>query len=361
MTRNSKRKNSIIGGVAILVLGVALGFKVGASVSTADTAKALKKLENAFLLVNQRYVEEVDADELSISAISGMLKDLDPHSIFIDAEELKSVNESFDAAFEGIGISYELRPGPEGKDTLAVLNVLPGGPSEDVGLRSGDKIIEVDGTTAIGYKDADVRRNLKGPRGSVVEIRIQRPGVAGTIDYRITRDKIPIVTLDAGYMLDSKTGFIRLNRFARTTSDEFHESLRDLKSRGMERLVLDLRGNSGGYMEMAIRVADEFLSDEQVIVSQKGKTADSRGVFRATSGGLWENGPVMILVDGGTASASEIVTGALQDHDRALVVGRRTFGKGLVQKQYLLTDGSALRFDGGPLLYAVRSVDSDAV
>jgi carboxyl-terminal processing protease len=337
------RRKGIIGGVIILSVGVLLGFTVGASISSADTAKALKKLENAFLLVNQRYVEDVDADELSVSAISGMLKDLDPHSIFISADELKAVNENFDASFEGIGISYELRPGPDGKDTLAVLNVLPNGPSEEVGLRSGDKIIAVDGVTAIGYKDADVRKNLKGPRGSVVSITVDRPGINGTIEYSITRDKIPIVTLDAGYMLDGETGFIRLNRFARTTYSEFRDRLRDLKSRGMKRLVLDLRGNSGGYMEMAIRVSDEFLSEGQVIVSQKGKTADSRGVFRATSGGLWESGPVLVLVDGGTASASEIVTGALQDHDRALVVGRRTFGKGLVQKQYLLTDGSALR------------------
>ena len=338
-----RRRKLIAGGVLLVSVSLVLGMKLGSVISSQDAADALKKLEKAFLLVNQRYVEEVDANKLAESAIRGMLEDLDPHSIYIDADHLGGVSENFDAEFEGIGISYELLPGPNGQDTLAVLNVLPGGPSEEVGLQSGDRIIEVDGVTSVGYKDADVKRNLKGPRGTIVTIKVRRPGVGGYIDFTITRDKIPIHTLDSAYMLDDETGYIRLNRFARTTYSEFMKSLRSLIEEGMRRLVLDLRGNSGGYMEMAVKVSDEFLSEGQVIVSQRGKTRDSRATFRASARGLWEKGPVMVLVDGGSASASEIVAGALQDHDRALIVGRRTFGKGLVQKQWPFEDGSAIR------------------
>lgn len=337
------RRSFVYASVMAVVIALFVGLQLGASVSTADTAKALKKLEETFLLLNRQYVEEVDADKLAETAIRAMLKDLDPHSLYIDADELKGVNENFNAEFEGIGIGYELLKGPDGQDTLAVLNVLPGGPSEEVGLQSGDRIIEVNKVTSIGYKNADVEKNLKGPKGSEVNITVRRPGVPNLLSFDITRDKIPIYTLDVAYMLDDDTGLIRLNRFASNTDREFRESLKDLKKRGMKRLILDLRGNSGGYMNMAVRVADEFLSSRQLIVSQGGRTRDSNESFRASSGGLWESGPIMVLVDGGSASASEIVAGALQDHDRALIVGRRTFGKGLVQKQWRLNDGSALR------------------
>ncbi|MCZ6757268.1 MAG: S41 family peptidase [Bacteroidetes bacterium] len=337
------RRSFVYASVMAVVIALFVGLQLGASVSTVDTAKALKKLEQTFLLLNRQYVEEVDADKLAETAIRAMLKDLDPHSLYIDADELKGVNENFNAEFEGIGIGYELLKGPDGQDTLAVLNVLPGGPSEEVGLQSGDRIIEVNKVTSIGYKNADVEKNLKGPKGSEVNITVRRPGVPNLLSFDITRDKIPIYTLDVAYMLDDDTGLIRLNRFASNTDREFRESLKDLKKRGMKRLILDLRGNSGGYMNMAVRVADEFLSSRQLIVSQGGRTRDSNESFRASSGGLWESGPVMVLVDGGSASASEIVAGALQDHDRALIVGRRTFGKGLVQKQWRLNDGSALR------------------
>ena len=337
------RRSFVYASVMAVVIALFVGLQLGVSVSTVDTAKALKKLEQTFLLLNRQYVEEVDADKLAETAIRAMLKDLDPHSLYIDADELKGVNENFNAEFEGIGIGYELLKGPDGQDTLAVLNVLPGGPSEEVGLQSGDRIIEVNKVTSIGYKNADAEKNLKGPKGSEVNITVRRPGVPNLLSFDITRDKIPIYTLDVAYMLDDDTGLIRLNRFASNTDREFRESLKDLKKRGMKRLILDLRGNSGGYMNMAVRVADEFLSSRQLIVSQRGRTRDSNESFRASSGGLWESGPIMVLVDGGSASASEIVAGALQDHDRALIVGRRTFGKGLVQKQWRLNDGSALR------------------
>jgi len=342
MTSFVTKKKSFL--LTVTILGsVLLGVQLESRVLNVDPTKALKKIENVFYLINERYVDEVDASAVAQSAIKGMLTDLDPHSLYFDIEQLQGENEQFDAAFEGIGISYELLPGIDGADTLAVLNVLPGGPSEEVGLQSGDRILLVDGRSTIGYSTVDVQKNLKGPRGSEVTISVHRPGVAQMINFDIVRDKIPIYTLDAAYMMENGTGYIRLNRFARTTYNEFMSSLRQLKARGMKRVVLDLRGNRGGYMEMAVRISDEFLTEGQLIVSQKGTTEDSHDSFYATSGGLWESGPVMVLVDGGSASASEIVAGALQDHDRGLVVGQRTFGKGLVQKQYTLTDGSALR------------------
>ena len=343
-TADKKQRFSRTMIVAIIaVVMVATGVSVDGMLTDRDTATALQRIEDVFLLINRRYVEETDPDEVAQYAIDGMLSELDPHSVFFNAELLQGENESFDAEFEGIGISFELLPGEEGADTLSVLNVIPGGPSDEVGLLTGDRIMMVDGRSTVGFDEDDVRRNLKGPRGTEVTISVQRPGVDRMIDFEIIRDKIPLYTLDAAYMMEGRTGYIRLNRFARTTYNEFMASLRTLKDQGMERLVLDLRGNRGGYMQMAVRIAGEFLKEGQLVVSQNGFTEDSKEAFYATGNGLWEEGPVMVLVDGSSASASEIVAGALQDHDRGLIVGQRTFGKGLVQKQYLLRDGSALR------------------
>ena len=327
----------------LVVLTVVTGVTWNSQLTDRSTATALQRMEDVFLLINRRYVEKTDPDEIAQYAIDGMLENLDPHSVFFDAERLKGENEAFDAEFEGIGISFELLPGNDGADTLSVLNVIPGGPSDDVGLLTGDRIMVVDGRSTIGFDEDDVRRHLKGPRGTEVTITVDRPGVDTPLEFEITRDKIPLHTLDAAYMMEDNTGYIRLNRFARTTYSEFMASLRTLSSQGMERLVLDLRGNRGGYMQMAVRIAGEFLNEGQLVVSQSGYTEDSKEAFYASGNGLWEEGPVMVLVDGASASASEIVAGALQDHDRGLVVGQRTFGKGLVQKQYMLRDGSALR------------------
>lgn len=327
----------------LVVLTVVTGVTWNSQLTDRSTATALQRMEDVFLLINRRYVEKTDPDEIAQYAIDGMLENLDPHSVFFDAERLKGENEAFDAEFEGIGISFELLPGNDGADTLSVLNVIPGGPSDDVGLLTGDRIMVVDGRSTIGFDEDDVRRHLKGPRGTEVTITVDRPGVDTPLEFEITRDKIPLHTLDAAYMMEDNTGYIRLNRFARTTYSEFMASLRTLSSQGMERLVLDLRGNRGGYMQMAVRIAGEFLKEGQLVVSQSGYTEDSKEAFYASGNGLWEEGPVMVLVDGASASASEIVAGALQDHDRGLVVGQRTFGKGLVQKQYMLRDGSALR------------------
>ena len=339
-----KRQRKLVTyGAIILAVGVLLGMEIGAVVGGDDAFESLKKLENAFLVINERYVQDVDSSVLTESAIKGMLNELDPHSVYIDAEQMKMVREDFDASFEGIGISYELIDGPEGLDTVTVLNPLPGGPSEEAGLLSGDRIVAVNDSSAIGFSNADVQKHLKGPRGTQVEVTILRPGYSELLDFTITRDKIPLYTKDAHYMLDERTGYIRLNRFARTTYDEFMGGMLELRGQGMDRLVLDLRDNAGGFMDMAIQISDEFLGAGATIVEARSRHDEYNQQSVATGGDSFEDGAVIVLVNENSASASEIVAGALQDHDRALIVGRRTFGKGLVQKQFPLRDGSVLR------------------
>ena len=338
-----RQRKYITVGAVLLLAGVLLGLQLGSLTASDDTQEALKKLEKAFLLINERYVEEVDSAEMAESALRGMLEQLDPHSVYIDPARMRSVKEDFSGGFEGIGISFEFIEGEDDRDTLRVLSIIPGGPSEEVGLMSGDRIIAVDGQSAIGFASEDVRRTLKGPRGTIVEVIIIRPGYDDQLEFTITRDRIPLYSVDVAYMVDEQTGFIKVNRFARTTHKEFLEALTLLKAQGMQRLMLDLRGNAGGYMEMAVRMADEFLPDDQLIVSQRGRLRDTNREFRARPRGKFEDNPVIVLVDGSSASASEIVAGALQDHDRGLIVGRQTFGKGLVQQQYDLPDGSAMR------------------
>ncbi len=332
----------IVFSVLVLAAGVLLGMQLE-SASSDDTRAALKKLEHAFLVINERYVEDVDSGALAEHALEGMLDELDPHSVYIDAETMRRVEEDFSGGFEGIGISFEFIEGEQGQDTLIVLSVIPEGPSEEVGLHSGDRIIEVDGQSTIGFETADVQRTLKGPRGTPVDIVVVRPGHSDPIGFTIIRDRIPLYAVDVAYMIDEVTGFIKINRFSGTTHREFRDAVGRLKSQGMQRLMLDLRGNSGGYMEMAVQLSDEFLPDDALIVSQKGRIRDANHSFFGTSAGLLEDEPIIVLVNEASASASEIVAGALQDHDRGLIVGRRTFGKGLVQQQHTLPDGSAMR------------------
>ncbi len=337
-----KVHTKIVFSVLVLAAGVLLGMQLE-SASSDDTRAALKKLEHAFLVINERYVEDVDSGALAEHALEGMLGELDPHSVYIDAETMRRVEEDFSGGFEGIGISFEFIEGEQGQDTLIVLSVIPEGPSEEAGLHSGDRIIEVDGQSTIGFETADVQRTLKGPRGTSVDIVVVRPGHSDPVDFTIIRDRIPLYAIDVAYMIDEVTGFIKINRFSGTTHREFRDAVDRLKSQGMQRLMLDLRGNSGGYMEMAVQLSDEFLPDDALIVSQKGRIRDANHSFFGTSAGLLEDEPIIVLVNEASASASEIVAGALQDHDRGLIVGRRTFGKGLVQQQHALPDGSAMR------------------
>lgn len=338
-----RRQTVALLSLVVLLSGVVLGMKLTPLFGNDDAVLSLRKLEDAYIVIMSKYVDDVDPAELAESAIRGMLTELDPHSVYIDAERMKQVNEEFDAGYEGIGISYEFVSGPDGRDTLAVLNPLPGGPSDEVGLFTGDRIIAIDGTSAIGFDSDQVKASLKGPRGTTVSVTVRRPGVAEDLSFTIKRDKIPLNTVDSAYMVDSETGFVKINRFARTTHSEFRQAVISLKEQGMRRLILDLRDNQGGYMDMAVKLTDELLPAGKSIVSAKGRLPDTNESYTARSGGLFETEPVIVLVNHNSASASEIVAGALQDHDRALIVGSRTFGKGLVQKQYALNDGSTLR------------------
>ena len=322
----------------MLVVGTLLGMKIESSLTDEDTLDQLRKLENAFVLVNQRYVEEVDAKEAAQNAIEGMLNGLDPHSTFIPAEEAKEVQQSYQGSFGGIGIWYDVV-----RDTAQVINPIADGPSEQVGVMAGDRIIEINDSTAIGLSRKAVQDKLKGPKGTTVDITVKRPGLKKRYHFTIERGEIPLRSVNSAFMVDDKTGYIEIDRFAMTTYDEFMEAMTKLKGQGMERLVLDLRSNPGGVMQSAVRIADEMLAEGQTIVQTKGRKANANQSFAARPGGSFEQQPVVVLVDPYSASASEIVSGALQDHDRALIVGQRTFGKGLVQKQFALPDESVLQ------------------
>src|SRR5687768_6777695 len=267
-----------------------------------------------------------------------MLNKLDPHSSYIPASERAAANEDLRGNFDGIGVEFNIF-----HDTIVVVSALSGGPSEALGIQSGDKIIEVDGKNlaGIGVTSNDVMKALKGPKGTEVKVTVLRK--EKEIDYKIIRDKIPQYSVDVAYMVDSEIGYIKVNRFAATTYDEFHQSLSKLKEKGMKKLVLDLQSNPGGYMNMAIDMADDFLSTGKKIVFTHGKEKKYDSEALSTSKGSFENGDLIVLVNEGSASASEILAGALQDNDRALIVGRRSFGKGLVQSPFDLSDGSELR------------------
>lgn len=330
-------------GAGLLAVGLLVGVQVQDAVSGSEDVEQLRKIEEAYEYITRDYVERVDSAQLAEDAIEGMLAGLDPHSIYVSAEEMRRVRESFDASFEGVGIYYEFIEGPEDADTLVVLMPIAGGPSDEAGLQPGDRILEIDGETAVGIDADGVQSRLKGPRGTSVDIVVERPGYRETLDYSIIRDRIPLHTVIASYMVDDQTGLIKLQRFARTSHEEVRESIRTLKAQGMERLILDLRGNAGGLLEQAYGIADEFLGAGEMIVYTESRHPSNRRQYRATAGGSYEDGPVIVLVDENSASASEIVAGAIQDHDRGYLIGRRTFGKGLVQQQFPMTDGSVLQ------------------
>lgn len=297
------------------------------------------KINNALNIIESDYVDKVDRNELVETAIPAILKKLDPHSLYIPAKNLTRANESLLGNFEGIGISFNMLT-----DTILVISTIPGGPSEKLGLMAGDKILYVNDSLVAGKGISDERivEMLKGPRGTVVKVKILRKGRKELLSFDITRDKIPIYSVDVAYMINDNTGFIRINNFAETTFDEFMNGLRELKGRGMTKLIIDLRGNSGGVMEAAIQIANQFLKKGQLIVYTKGHT-QTRDDFIATGKGEFETGDLAILIDEWSASASEILAGAIQDNDRGTIIGRRSFGKGLVQEQVKFPDGSGMR------------------
>jgi len=267
-----------------------------------------------------------------------MLQTLDPHSTYLTSEEVKAMSEPLQGNFEGIGISFNIL-----SDTIFVINPVPGGPSEKVGIRSGDRIVQVEGknVAGIGITNSDVFAMLRGKKGTRVTVSIQRRKVNELLDFTISRDKIPIYSLDASYMMKDKVGYIKLNRFSFTTMDEFRKAAIELEKEGMQDLILDLSGNGGGYMDVAIKLADQFLDERKLIVYTEGKTHPKRNFF-ATSRGDFHKGRLVVIIDQSSASASEIVAGAVQDWDRAVIVGRRSFGKGLVQNPMMLRDSSMI-------------------
>ncbi len=304
-----------------------------------EVQKNQLKFGRLLRLVDGYYVDTTNIDDLTEKAIVSLLSDLDPHSVYISREEVEKMNEPLQGNFEGIGISFNVF-----KDTLLVTTTIPGGPSEKVGMQPGDRIVEVDGknVAGIGLKNSDVFDLLRGKKGTTVELKVLRKPEKDLLDFTIVRDKIPIYSLDASYMLDESTGYIKLNKFSATTTEEFVEAMKELRTQNMENLVLDLRGNGGGYLKTAIEISDQFLKGNKMVVFTEGSN-EPRREYKSTAMGMFEDGNLVVLVDESTASASEIVSGAVQDWDRGIIIGRRSFGKGLVQKPFFLTDGSMVR------------------
>ncbi|PLX13165.1 MAG: peptidase S41 [Marinilabiliales bacterium] len=297
------------------------------------------KFSRALGYISSYYVDSVDSKQLVEDALINILKDLDPHSVYIPADEVKEMNEPLEGNFEGIGIQFNIL-----SDTIYVISPISGGPSEKVGIRAGDRIVEIDGenVAVIKITTKGVRDRLLGEKGTKVNVGVKRKGVDEIIYFTIIRDKIPIYSVDAAYLVDDEIAYIKINRFAMTTVDEFLEKTKVLKEQGAKSIILDLRGNGGGYLDKAIDLADQFLENGQMIVYTKGLQSP-RSESRATGTGVCKNEKVLILIDEGSASASEIVSGAIQDWDRGIIVGRRSFGKGLVQKPMFLPDGSMMR------------------
>lgn len=297
------------------------------------------KLSTILNIIERNYVDSINRDELVEAAIPAILKKLDPHSVYIPAKDLIRANESLQGNFEGIGISFNMLT-----DTILVISTIPGGPSAKLGLQPGDKILYVNDSLVAGQgiSDEDVMGLLKGPKGTIVEVKILRKGYDDLLTFNITRDKIPIYSVDVAYMVNENTGYIKINNFAVTTFDEFMEGLKELKEQGMTKLIVDLRGNSGGIMEDAVQIANQFLQQGQLIVYTMGRN-QPRNEARATGKGEFETGDLVILIDEWSASASEILAGAVQDNDRGTIIGRRSFGKGLVQEPIPFPDGSGMR------------------
>jgi carboxyl-terminal processing protease len=334
----------------LIGLTAAIGVLVGASFSAPDGTGAFSnpkaatrgyyKFRDVLSYIDRDYVDSVNAEELSEYAVQQMLERLDPHSVYIPARDLEMANSYLEGDFDGVGIEFNLFD-----DTISVVTPLTGGPAASVGIQTGDQILAVDKVNLAGIHvtNEQVFSRLRGPKGSKTVLTVKRAGEPELIEFTLLRARIASSSVEVAYMIDSRTGFLKINRFAKNTYTEFRGALARLKRRGMRRLILDLRGNPGGYMDQATEIADEFLSGEKRIVYTDGKGDRYDVETLAEEEGVFEEGPLVVLIDEGSASASEIVAGALQDNDRALIVGRRSFGKGLVQQIIALPDGSELR------------------
>lgn len=323
----------------VMILGMIIGFRLRGNTANDRFFSISKKtpLQEVLELINAKYVDDVSTDTLGNDAIQEMLAHLDPHSVYIPASILQEQNEDLEGNFEGIGVEFQII-----RDTVHVVNVLPKGPSDDAGLKIGDRFLMVGDSAVAGNKitSEKIKKLLRGPGASKVTVKMMRGTQVQT--YVIKRGTIPIPSLDAAYLIEPGTGYIKLNKFAITTFEEFMRALESLKDKKIDKLILDLRGNGGGILDEAVQIADEFLDGDKLIVYTKGDKTDKE-VYKAKRPGLFETGKLVILIDEGSASASEVVAGAIQDWDRGTILGRRSFGKGLVQQQYQLSDGSGLR------------------
>ncbi len=323
----------------VMILGMLIGFRLYPSTSTGGFFKTgkLSPVQEVLDIIDDKYVDSVRADSLSEEAIQGLLSHLDPHSYYIPAVDQVEMNEDLQGNFQGIGVEFQIL-----NDTVNVTNVISGGPSDKAGLQVGDQIIRVNDSVVAGngITAEKIKKLLRGPGASTVNLTMFRDRVPK--QFTILRGMIPLPALDAAYMIDKESGYIKINKFSRTTYEEFMEALEPLEKQGMKKLVLDIRGNGGGIVDEAVNMADEFLGNDELIVYTEGRKSP-RKEYHAQRPGSFESGKLILLVDEGTASASEILAGALQDWDRASIVGRRTFGKGLVQEPFELNDGSELR------------------
>ena len=329
---------------SVLALGIFFGMKMNEPFKNKGNIFSFRtnqfnKINDVVNYINQEYVDTVNQKKLVENTIESMLHTLDPHSAYIPADDLQAMNEPLEGNFEGIGVEFHVQ-----NDTIMVVSAISGGPSDQLGIRSGDRIIKVNGKNVAGVHitNTQVTQLLRGTSGSKVNVTIRRRSSEKPVEFTITRGKIPIYSVDVSYMLDAQTGYIKISHFADRTYEEYIEGFMKLKKRGMKNLVLDLRGNPGGYLKAAIQIADEFLPEKKLVVYTQGRSRP-RETYYASSRGFFEQGPLVVLIDEGSASASEIVAGALQDQDRATIVGRRSFGKGLVQEQSEFPDGSAIR------------------
>ncbi len=330
----------------VMVAGMQIGYKLYENlklkVSPKEYTKTFSKTETineVFNYVQARYVDTVNNKQMVEDVIEETLNRLDPHSNYISADEIERINESLQGNLEGIGIEFS-----RVQDTVIVITTVSDGPSEKQGVLAGDKIVSINGENiaGIGLSDDEVIAKLKGKKGSSVKVGIKRINQANILEFDIVRDRIPINSLETAFMLDNEIGYIRLNRFSATTYDEFAQSLLELQKQGLKKLIFDLRQNPGGYLDAATKIADEIIDGKKLLVYTEGRNYARKNYFSKATG-IFEEGELVILIDQGSASASEILAGAVQDLDRGLVIGRRSFGKGLVQEQYKLSDGSALR------------------
>jgi carboxyl-terminal processing protease len=336
MTRYVSRHT--LTALVFTLFGVLLGAQLHTTHSPPDAVEQFQKMKRAFLLISGKYVEQVSAERLATGGVAGMLDRLDPHSSYVPPEGVARKRNRIRGSFGGVGIRYNVID-----DTARIVSPIEGGPSEEAGLLTGDRIVKIEDSTAVGLSTERIQARLTGREGTTVTFTVYRPISNERINFTVQRGEVSLRSVRSSYLLDDQTGYLKISRFAQSTPDEFVRAVNNLKRKGLRRLVIDLRGNTGGVLKSATRVADELLGEAGLpLVRVEGRASGTNRTLRTQTGGILDEAPVTLLVDGNTASASEILAGALQDHDRALLVGRRTFGKGLVQKPFSLPDGSLL-------------------